>query len=158
LPPSGAGETTSSFGTGFGAQNLNIAPALRRRHVHDEPGRLADNNGQLQFSADSISDVTWQLSGPATSTIPCNCITLNGRIVPASIKITNPGESGGIRLEFSIAWFMNCTTGSGGCNGQLELFPPQPAKKLKTYFKPLAARINCSTDWGSNTSEVAHSR
>ena len=156
--PSASGPgTTSSFGSGFGAQNLSIAPGAQATFTFTTSQVVDPNNdGQLHFSADCIGDVTAQLSGPAGSTSPCVCITLNGRIVPSTIKITNPGERGGIKLEFSVAWTMNCATGSGGCVGQLELIPPQPAKKLGARFKPLAARIDCRTDCGSSTSGVSH--
>ena len=152
----GAG-TTSSFGTGFGAQNLNIGPGGGATFTFTTSQVISqNNNGQLHLSADCIGDVTGQLSGPSSTSGPCVCITLNGRIVPSTIKITNPGESGGIKLEFAVAWTMNCATGNGGCVGQLELIPPQPAAKLKARFKPLAARIDCRTDCGSNTSGVSH--
>jgi hypothetical protein len=157
VPSAGGPGTTSSFGNGFGAQNLSIAPGAQATFTFTTSQVVDPNrNGELHLSSNCVSDVTGQLSGPAGSTSPCVCLSLNGRIVPATIKITNPGERGGIKLEFSVAWTMSCATGSGGCNGQLELIPPQPAKKLKTRFKPLAARIDCATNCGSSTSGVSH--
>ncbi len=157
IPSASGPGSTSSFGSGFGAQNLNIAPGQSASFSFITSQTLSPgNNGSLHVSGDCVGDVTGQLSGPTAANTPCNCISLNGRIVPKTIKITNPGESGGIHLEFSVAWFMNCSTGTGGCNGQFELLPPQPALKLKTRFKPISGRINCSTDCASNTSGVAH--
>ena len=157
VPSANGPGTTSTFGTGFGGQGLSIAPGQSATFTFTTSQALsASNNGQLHLSSDCVSDVTGSLSGPTAGNTPCNCISLNGRIVPKTIKITNPGESGGIKLEFSIAWFMNCGSGTGGCTGQLELFPPQPAKKLKTRLKPVSGRINCVADCAGSKTGVAH--
>jgi hypothetical protein len=156
--PSATGPgSTASFGSGFGAQNLSLGPGQSATwNFTTSQAISASNNGALHLSADCVGDITGQLSGPTVASSPCNCISLNGRIVPKTIKITNPGEAGGIHLEFSVSWFMNCSAGTGGCNGQLELIPPQPAKKLKTRFKPISGRIDCATNCATNRSGVAH--
>jgi hypothetical protein len=148
VPSANGPGTTSTFGTAPGQSatfTFTTSQALS-----------ANNNGQLHLSSDCVSDVTGSLSGPTSGNVPCNCISLNGRIVPKTIKITNPGKSGGIKLEFSVAWFMNCGSGTGGCTGQFELFPPQPAKKLKTRLKPVSGRINCVADCAGSKTGVAH--
>jgi hypothetical protein len=157
VPSANGPGTTATFGTGFGGQNLAIAPGQAATFTFTTSQALsASNNGQLHLSSDCVGDVNGQLSGPTSGDVPCNCISLNGRIVPKTIKITNPGERGGIKLEFSIAWFMNCGSGTGGCNGRLELLPPQPAKKLKTRLKPVSGRINCVGDCASSITGVSH--
>lgn len=82
------------------------------------------------------------VDAPVTGPPPCRCLTLNARILPNSLKITNPGEVGIMHLEFAVHWTLNCTTGAGGCKGTLDLVAPKRAttdkKKpdgYKSYFK-----------------------
>jgi hypothetical protein len=153
--------STGVFSGGFGSQGLSIASGQTATFSFMTSAPLsASNNGSLHLSSDCVNDVTGSLSGPTATTppssTPCNCVSLNGRVIPKSIKLTNPGEEGGLHMEFDVAWFMNCTTGSGGCSGQLEILPPQPAPALKARMKPLSGRINCVTECGTSKSGVMH--
>lgn len=151
---SGPGSTATFVG-GFGSQGLNIPPGASATFSFTaSPPISASNNGSLHVSSDCFADVTGSLSGPVAA--PCRCISLTGRIVPKTIKLTNPGERGGLHMEFSVSWFMNCTTGTGGCNGKFELLPPQPALKLGARLKPINGRINCSADCGNQAAGVMH--
>jgi hypothetical protein len=76
---------------------------------------------------------------------------MTARILPASLKFTNPGELGIMKLEFDVFWTMNCTNGAGGCKGTLDLVPPQRSSTDKrkpngytSRFKKPGARINCT--------------
>ena len=61
-----------------------------------------------------------------------------------------------MHLEFTMAWTMICTTGSGACRGQLELFPPQPPRKLGTRLKPISGRIACNGPCAATTTGTKH--
>jgi hypothetical protein len=158
--PSASGPgTTSAFGNGFGSQGLNLATGQSATFTFTTSQAIsASSNGELHLSGDCVTDIAGALSGPAAAqppppSGPCNCISLNGRVLAQSIKITNPGENGGLHMEFDVAWFMNCTTGTGGCTGQLKLSRPP---KLKTRLTPSSGRIVCQTDCGTNRSGVLH--
>lgn len=157
---SGAGTTSVlAGGVGFGAQGLSLAAGQTASFTFTTTGTIsASNDGTLHLSTDCVNDVTGTLSGPTAPPpkTPCNCISLYGRVLPKSITLTNPGEEGGLHMEFDVAWTMTCTTGSGGCAGQLEILPPQPALALKARMKPLSGRVSCVTDCGTSKSGVMH--
>jgi hypothetical protein len=84
----------------------------------------------------------------ATTTAPrlCKCVLLTARIVPKTIAFVNPGELGGMHLEFTIFWTMNCLPGAGGCKGTLDLVPPVGPGYSSYFKKPGGARINCKNN------------
>jgi hypothetical protein len=153
--------STAAFGNGFGSQGLNLSNGQSASFAFTTSQPLtADRNGELHLSTDCSTDVTGPLSGPAAAqppaAQPCECISFYARVLPKSITITNPGELGGLHMEFDVAWFMNCTQGSGGCNGQFELLPPQPALALKARLKPISGHIDCITDCATQKTGIAH--
>ena len=102
----------------------------------------------LILSSATGSTGTALVSGPGATTPPpttppCNCLTLIPRIVPSSIKFTNPGDRGGMHLEFTVFWTLSCTAGAGGCNGTLDLVAPRGAS-YTSYFKKPGAHIACA--------------
>jgi hypothetical protein len=101
--------------------------------------------GYLILQGAAGSTGTAPVTGPGASTPsgPCKCLGLTARILPSSIKFTNPGESAGMHLEFTVFWTLSCLTGSGGCQGTLDFVAPQ-GKTYKSAFKKPGAHIVCT--------------
>ncbi|MDQ5821672.1 MAG: DUF11 domain-containing protein [Actinomycetota bacterium] len=136
--------TTSASGNAIASLGVLAAPGAAATYTFTTDVPYPPNaGGELRVSADCIGDVATRATGPSAAPTPCRCLRLEGQIVPRTIAFTNPGERGGMHLEFTVAWTLICTPGSGGCNGQLELFPPQPARALKSRLKPISGRIAC---------------
>ena len=155
---SASGNGAASFGNGFGAQGLSLAQGQSATFSFTTSQPLGSDLGQLHLSGDCVSDVNGSLalaSTPPTAG-PCKCITFYARILPSSIALTNPGERGGLHMEFDVTWFMNCSTGSGGCTGRFELLPPQPALKLGARLKPLSGRIDCTANCAATQTGTMH--
>jgi hypothetical protein len=67
---------------------------------------------------------------------PCKCLLMTARIVPSSLKLkVGYVEHNGKRSDapdryftFTIHWVLNCSKGSGGCNGRLAVVAPDTPK------------------------------
>jgi hypothetical protein len=146
----------SSFDTGFGAQGLSIAPNAASTFAFTTSQPLAPgNNGSLRVSADCVTDVAGTLSGPGSAPppgAPCNCISLDGQVVPQSVKVTAAGSQAFLKLKFTVSWSMTCTKGTGGCVAGLQI----SAGGLKARVKPTGGKIRCVTNCGTTKTGVAH--
>jgi hypothetical protein len=80
---------------------------------------------------------------------PCKCLKLEGRIVPKSIAFVNPGERGGMHMEFTVHWVMTCLKGDGGCEGQLTLAPANVPPG--TRLEPPNGVIKCNGPCAATT-------
>jgi hypothetical protein len=144
----------SSFGTGFGAQGLTVAPGAASTFAFTTSQPiLANNSGALRLSADCVTDVAGTLSGPGSAPppgSPCNCISLSAQVAPQSVKLASARAQGSLKLKFSVAWSMTCTKGTGGCVAQLQV----SAGGLKARLKPTGGRIRCVTDCGTTKTGV----
>jgi hypothetical protein len=102
-------------------------------------------NATIGQNAASEPDCTGTpVAPPPPPPLPCRCLRLEARIVPSSIAFVNPGETGGMHMELTVAWTMACTRGTGGCAGKFDLLPPQPALALRAKLSPNLGRINCN--------------
>jgi len=157
--------STASNGAAFGSQGINIVTGDTKTwsFTTDKP-ITTDAHGVLEVSATCSvgSDVTATLTGPVAPPKPCKCITFTARIVPKSLSlfgITNTG----LNLGFTVAWAMNCTTGTGDCEGEFELAPPQPAGPLGAKIRlvdnegrigPASGKFTCKGDCGTLTTGI----
>ncbi len=114
----------------------------------------SDQNAALGQNAASEPDCTGTPAAPPPPPPPrpCRCLRLEARIAPSSIHFVNPGETGGMHMELTVAWTMICSTGRGGCAGRFDLLPPQPAIALRAKLKPNLGRINCNGPCGKTLS------
>jgi hypothetical protein len=153
----GLGSPTS-FDTGFGAQGLTVGAGASTTFAFTTSQPIsASNNGSLRLSTDCVTDVAGTISGPGSVPAPgapCNCTALAGQVVPGSMRVTNPHAKGALTMKFAVAWSMSCTTGSGGCVGQLALSPLQPAATVKPRLKPKSGKIRCVTNCGTSKKGV----
>lgn len=80
---------------------------------------------------------------------PCKCLKLEARIVPKSIAFVNPGERGGMHMEFALHWVMTCLKGDGDCAGQLTLVAPNAPPG--TRLEPPDGVVNCKGPCAATT-------
>jgi len=111
-----------------------------------------NGGAELHVSDDCQSDTVIVIGGPP----PCDCVALAAQIVPSSIKFTDPGEIGGMHLEFDVAWTMTCASGAGDCQGSITLVAPKKGKVYSSVFKKPGATITCGGDCNATTKGTKH--
>ena len=131
--------STAAFGNGFGSQGTNIIAGNSKTWTFTTSKPIsADNHGALEVSSTCAagSDVTATLEGPLPpgKTNACKCLTFNARIVPKSLSLFGISDTG-LNLGFTVFWTLNCTAGVGGCAGEFEVSPPQPAAQLGSKIR-----------------------
>ena len=163
------GGVISTFGVdgvpGSACRGTGVEDAFACYPLSDGPGQTLIGHGTTvapipegaPFIVYSTTDsfITATRHDVAFQTPPCECLTLTGQIVPSSIKFTNPGETGGMHLEFTVSWTMTCTAGKGGCHGTLDLVPPA-GKGYKSYFKRSKGSISCNGPCAATSRGIQH--
>lgn len=130
------GDVMCAFNPGFAPGQTHVIKVLL-----DGP---FPTSGAAALNASASSPASLVAVGQAKLPAgPCNCLTLTARIIPNSIKFTNPGDTSGMKLEFTVAWTLNCLTGSGGCSGTLDLVAPSGPSFKSSFAKP-GAHIACT--------------
>jgi hypothetical protein len=76
----------------------------------------------------------------------CKCLLLTARVVPSSLRLEiGHHESSGKKyptadriFTFTVHWVLNCSKGSGGCNGHLSVKEPARGKLDIHWYRPNA--------------------
>ncbi len=153
---SGPSGTSQNDASSFGAQDITIAPgASAAWSFTTQADYPTDGGGQLDVSSTCApgSDVSSPVTGPppasATPTPPaakCKCQSLFVR----GSHVRTPLIEDKIDLDINLAWTLICTTGTGRCNGTIDVDPPPGFRMRLPRTRPVQCRGKCAKTTGDH--------